>query len=94
LNAIEIKASFDVEGVASASALGVGSGNFGAAYRDGVLALATSGDAPSLRLAPYNSVMEALGVKIGPSRDPRGASQESQAADDKPFELDFPVQQP
>jgi hypothetical protein len=71
LGAFRLKSSFDVAGVAAATAFGAGGGNFGAVYRDGVVALATDGAAPALRLTPLNGVMEALGRPVGAARDPR-----------------------
>lgn len=71
LGAVRLKSSFDVDGVASATAFGVASGNFGAAYRDGVVALAADGGTPVIRLTPLNGVMEALGRPVGAPRDPR-----------------------
>lgn len=73
IGAIRLKSSFDVEGVASATALGVGVGNFGGAYRDGVVGLAADGASPALRLTPLNGVMDALGRPIGAPHDPRTA---------------------
>jgi len=73
----EVTASFDVEAVTAATAMGVGYGNFGSTYRDGILALATKGDAPVIRLAPWNGVINALGQPLGEPTDPRGlAAQE------------------
>ena len=65
LGRIAIAASYDVEAVTSASAMGLGAGNFGGAYRNGVLAIATgdAGDgsrADVLRLAPWSGVLNAL----------------------------------
>jgi hypothetical protein len=71
LGSVTLKASFDVEGVAAATAFGVGDGNFGGVYRDGVVALATDGERPSLRLAPFNAVASSLGFKAGEARNPR-----------------------
>ncbi len=71
LGAVEITASFDVQGVTAASAMGVGSGNFGATYRDGVIALATTSSPPVVRLAPWNGVLIALGQPVGFPINPR-----------------------
>ncbi len=65
LGRIAIAASYDVEAVTSASAMGLGAGNFGGAYRNGVLAIATgdTGDGSRtdvLRLAPWSGVLNAL----------------------------------
>lgn len=71
LGAARITSSFDIEGVAAATAMGVGYGNFGGIYRDGILALATDGDAPAVRLAPLNGVMDAIAAPMGPTAEPR-----------------------
>lgn len=74
LGAVRLKSTYDVEGVTAATALGVGSGNFGGVYRDGVVALATDGENPAVRLTPLNGIMDALGVPIGLARNPRLAN--------------------
>ena len=71
VGAARLKASYEVDAVASAAALGFGNGNFGGVYRDGVVALATAGDRPSIRLTPLNGLMDALGAPLGPTADPR-----------------------
>ena len=71
LGSVRLASSFDVEGVAQATAFGLGQGNFGGAYRDGVIALATSEETPVLRLAPLNGALDALGVKFGEAHNPR-----------------------
>jgi hypothetical protein len=89
LGVVKIKASFDVDGVHAATAMGVGYGNFGAVYRDGILALATNGEAPAVRLAPLNGAMDALSIPIGPAANPRDLT--PQAEEDV---LDFAVEPP
>ncbi|MEQ8178909.1 MAG: hypothetical protein RIA10_11315 [Amphiplicatus sp.] len=71
LGAVRMAASFDVEAVASASALGMGYGNFGAVYRDGLVALATEDQDSAIRLAPFNGVMDALAQPLGETANPR-----------------------
>ncbi|MBI1364807.1 MAG: hypothetical protein GC153_02460 [Alphaproteobacteria bacterium] len=71
LGVVTIKASFDVEGVTKATAIGVGSGNFGGVYRDGVVALGTDGDKPAVRLVPLNSVLDVLKAQFGDAADRR-----------------------
>lgn len=71
LGAVRIGASFDIEGVSEATAMGVGSGNFGGVYRDGVIAMAVGGDQPAVRLVPFNGVMDALGASVGAGLDAR-----------------------
>ena len=85
-----ISASFDVEGVASASTMGVGYGNFGSAYRNGVLALATKGEAPVIRIAPWTGVLNAVGQPVGAVANPRELL--PQAED--PFSIDLDVVTP
>lgn len=81
LGAVTISASFDLEAVSAAVAMGVGYGNFGAIYRDGVLALATDGEAPAVRLVPLNGVMDTLGVPYGPAAEPRRPAPQEEAED-------------
>lgn len=78
---VSLSASFDVEGVPAATALGLGYGNFGAVYRDGVLALATDGETPAIRLTPLNGVMSALAKPIGPVAEPRALAPQPEADD-------------
>lgn len=87
LGQVSLKSSYDVDGVVSATAMALGAGNFGAVYRDGVLALATAGEAPALRLAPLNGVMDALSAPIGLPTDPRalGPQAEEETAPDFAF---------
>ncbi|MEE2691900.1 MAG: hypothetical protein VX640_10215 [Pseudomonadota bacterium] len=86
LGAIRMKASFDVEGVAAASALGFGYGNFGAIYRDGIVALATSEPQSAVRLAPLNGVMDALKQPLGETANPRDLA--PQEEDDRVIDID------
>jgi hypothetical protein len=79
--AARIISSFDVEGVATATAMGVGYGNFGGIYRDGILALATDGDSPAVRLAPLNGVMDAISAPMGPTAEPRNLSDQAEEDD-------------
>ena len=74
IGAVRLSSSFDVEGVAVATAMGVGYGNFGGVYRDGVLALATDGDTPHVRLAPLNGALDSLSTPMGETADPRALS--------------------
>ena len=71
VGAIKIGASFDFEGVDTATALALGYANYGGVFRNGVLALAVDGEASAVKLAPFNAVMDALQVSLGPSPDPR-----------------------
>lgn len=74
IGTVRIASSFDVEGVSTATAMGVGYGNFGGIYRDGVVALATDGEKPAVRLVPLNGVMDALSAPMGPTAEPRALS--------------------
>lgn len=71
LGALKLAASFDIEAVAEATAMGIGYGNYGGVYRDGAIALATNGANPVIRLAPLNGAMQALGVAMGETKNPR-----------------------
>lgn len=81
LGAVRITSSFDVEAVVSTTAMGVGYGNFGGIYRAGVLALATDGEHPTLRLAPLNGAMDAISAPLGPTAEPRGLASQPEAED-------------
>lgn len=78
IGVFRIKASDEIAGVASATAMAVGYGNYGGLYRNGAMALATDGDAPALRLTAYNGVANALGLTLGDPADPRGSPQEDE----------------
>lgn len=73
LGAIRLGETFDDEGVARSATLGVGYGNFGGIYRDGVLALvvAEPDGSSSIRLAPWGGVAAALGQPATQAVDPR-----------------------
>lgn len=79
LGAVRLEASFDVAAVGAATALGVGYGNYGGIYRDGVIALAVDGDDPVVRLTPFNGVMDALGAPLGEAADPRDLAPQREA---------------
>ncbi|GAB4524550.1 MAG: hypothetical protein Kow00133_12830 [Amphiplicatus sp.] len=91
LGAVRLKASFDVDGVGEATAMGLAYGNYGAIYRDGALALATNGERPVLRLAPLNGVMDALGEPLGPTANPRDLAPQEE---EEPFVIDIDVVNP
>lgn len=71
LGAVRIRATFDLEAVATASVIAVGSANYGGVYRDGALAVVTSGDGAPVRLVPWNGVMGALSLPVAAAIDPR-----------------------
>lgn len=71
LGSVRVKASFDLEAVAAASRIAVGSANYGGVYRDGALALVTSGNGAPVRLIPWNGVMGALSLPVAAAIDPR-----------------------
>jgi len=54
----------DNEGVHSASAIAIGSGNFGGLYRFGVIALASDGNVPAVRLTPFIAAARALEIPV------------------------------
>ena len=69
----EIVASFDNDGVSSATVAALAYGNFGATLRDGALGIATTNDEdePVFRLAPWRSVMSAINGPLGEPANPR-----------------------
>lgn len=71
LGAVRVKATFDLEAVQSASRIAVGSANYGGVYRDGALAVVTSGDGAPVRLVPWNGVMGVLSLPVAAAIDPR-----------------------
>ncbi len=73
LGAVRLGETFDDKGVAKSATLGVGYGNFGGVYRDGVLALVVVEEdgASAIRLAPWGGVSAALGQAPGTPVDPR-----------------------
>lgn len=73
LGTVRVKSTFDLEAVASASAIASGSGNYGNVYRDGILAVVANDGAP-IRLVPWNGVLAALQVPLGENVDPRDPS--------------------
>ena len=71
LGVVTIGASFDVEAVTEAPIMGVGYGNFGSTNRNGVLALATPGEDPVVRIAPWSGAINALDQPLGEAAKPR-----------------------
>ena len=71
LGSIRVKATFDLAAVESASRIVAGSANYGGVYRDGALAVVTSGGGAPVRLVPWNGVMGALSLPVGAAIDPR-----------------------
>lgn len=71
LGAVRIKATFDLDAVASATTIAAGYGNYGSVYRDGVLAVVTAGGGAPIRLAPWNGVLAAFNLTLGENVDPR-----------------------
>ena len=78
LGRVQITASFDVAAVTSATVMGLGYGNFGGAYRGGVLVVATADTPPVLRLAPWNGILNAITQPIGTPANPRVLSPQSE----------------
>lgn len=89
MGVVRVKASYDVEGVATATAMGLTYGNFGGVYRDGVLALAANGDNPVLRLAPLNGVMDAIDAPLGPTAEPRALADQDEDDDGLIIDVDL-----
>ncbi len=71
LGAVRVKATFDLEAVATASVIAIGSANYGGVYRDGALAVVALGDGAPVRLVPWNGVMGALSLPVATALDPR-----------------------
>lgn len=94
IGTVRITSSFDVEGVSTATAMGVGYGNFGGIYRDGVVALATDGEKPAVRLVPLNGVMDALSAPMGPTAEPRALSPKPEEEDGLIIDVDLVPSEP
>lgn len=75
--ALRVKATFDLNAVETASRIAVGSANYGGVYRDGALAVVTSGEGAPVRLVPWNGVMGALSLPVAAVIDPRKPEGES-----------------
>lgn len=71
LGAVRVKATFDLDAVETASRVEIGSANFGGVYRDGALAVVTSGAGAPVRLVPWNGVMGALSLPVPAAPNPR-----------------------
>lgn len=71
LGAVRVKSTFDLDAVASARSIAVGYGNYGGVYRDGALAIVTTGDGAPIRLVPWNGVLAAIQLPLGENVDPR-----------------------
>lgn len=68
---VRVKATFDLAAVETASRIEIGSANYGGVYRDGALAVVTSGDGAPVRLVPWNGVMGALSLPVPAAPNPR-----------------------
>lgn len=86
--AIRLKSNFDIPGPENAKAMAVGYGNYGGLYRDGAIAIASTGDigAP-IRTAPWNGIAIALELSPSASLDPRAPKRQAIVEDD-PLALD------
>ncbi len=62
----------------AAGVIGASGGNFGAVYRNGVIALGYGGAEPAIRLIPFNGVENALSLSGGEAIDPRGKLPEAE----------------
>ncbi len=87
LGAVRIKSTFDLDDVASATSIAAGYGNYGGVYRDGALAVVTTGDGAPIRLVPFNGILDALGVTAGENVDPRAP--QAAEADERVIEIEF-----
>lgn len=87
LGAVRIKSTFDLDAVAAAKTIAAGYGNYGGVYRDGALAVVTSGDGAPIRLAPWNGVLDALKLTLGENVDPR--EPQPAAADELLIDIEF-----
>ncbi len=81
LGAVRIKATFDLGAVVTASRIAIGAANYGGVYRDGALAVVTSGDGAPVRLVPWNGVMGALSLAVPAVPDPRAPAGDAPEAD-------------
>jgi len=68
---VRVKATFDLDAVATASRIAIGSANYGGVYRDGALAVVARGEGAPIRLVPLNGVMGALSLPAPVAIDPR-----------------------
>lgn len=90
IGAVRVKSTFDLDAVATATSIAAGYGNYGGVYRDGALAIVTAGDGAPVRLAPWNGVLDALGLPLGDSVDPRAPQAADEADDFLSIELKEP----
>ena len=87
LGAVRVKATFDLDAVEAASRIAIGSANYGGVYRDGALAVITSGAGAPVRLVPWNGVMGALSLPVAAAIDPRAP--EGPAAEEGVISIDL-----
>ena len=72
LGAVRVTATFDIDAVATATAMGASGANLGGLYRDGAIALSVGDETPALRLIPTSGVANALALTALPPANPRG----------------------
>jgi hypothetical protein len=91
LGAVRVKATFDLDAIAKATSIAVGSANYGNVYRDGALAVVTAdAEGAPIRLVPWNGVLGALDVALGEGFNPRGSHAEAEEEDNLSIELTEP----
>jgi hypothetical protein len=88
LGAVRVKATFDLDAVAQAKSIAIGSANYGNVYRDGALAVITAGgEGAPIRLVPWNGVLTALEQPLGEGFNPRSAYADADEEDVFSIEL-------
>ncbi|MBI1394221.1 MAG: hypothetical protein GC152_15940 [Alphaproteobacteria bacterium] len=91
LGEISLTASFDHAAVASGGALAAGFGNYGAVYRDGAIAVGSTGaDGANVSVIPWNAVADRLGLPLSAGVAPRNLQPE----EEDPFAVDISPTQP
>ena len=76
LGAVVLEGTGDMPAVGAAQSFGATGANFGALYRNGVIAFGVSGaeGGPAVRIAPASTVKNALAVPLGEPVSPRGGA--------------------
>ncbi|MGF1545125.1 MAG: hypothetical protein ACFB00_11595 [Parvularculaceae bacterium] len=91
LGAVRLSASFDHPAATAAAGFGVGFGNYGGVYRDGMVAIAADDEAGAgVRATPLNGFLDALAVDVAGPVDPRDVN----PTPEDPFAIDAPARQP
>ena len=92
---VSLASSFDYSAAASASGFGIGYGNYGGIYRNGMIAIAgqpTVDGQPSgaISLGPWNGLAEALNRPLNGSVDPRSPTY----VEEEESLIEIPVREP